>query len=177
MSLANPGESPRPIHFMVTFWGERYREYFADLFLPTMLAPRNLPLLSAGNGHRFFLATTKDDWEAIRALPIMKRVARHATPVWVEVNDPPSASMSGDAQSRYVGVLHHMKECIRTLFEAGYDSSCYGSFFFPDHIVSDGMVAALLKHIRAGHRLLLCPVLRQSQEGVLSELHSLRVAV
>src|SRR2546430_16552221 len=68
----------RPFHFMVTFWGERYRDYFVDLFFPSMLASNNLRLLQAQDEHRFFIATPREDWQAIKELPIMDRPRQHA---------------------------------------------------------------------------------------------------
>src|SRR5947207_2687200 len=94
---------------MVAFWGERYRDYFADLFLPSLLAPNNLPLLRAADGHRFFVATPRAEWESIEGLPIISRLRQHAEPQWVEVSSPPDASHMEDAQERYVAVLAHMK--------------------------------------------------------------------
>jgi len=163
----------RPFHFMVAFWGERYRDYFVDLFLPSLLAPNNLPLLQAEEGHRFFIAAPREDWKAINELPIMERLRRHAEPRWVEIDSPSESEMAGDAHARYAATLQHMKVCLRKLLEAGYHPSAYGSFHCPDTIVSDGMVALLLKSVRAGRQLVLCPALRQAEEAVLSDLETL----
>ena len=162
----------RPFHFMVAFWGERYREYFADLFLPSLLAPNNLPLLDVAHGHRFFIATPRADWQSIERLPIMSRLRRHALPQWVEVSSPPDTSHISDSHERYVAVLAHMKATQRRALEAAYDPRAYGSFHFPDTIISDGMIASLLEHARAGRQAVLCPALRQVEEDVLGELEA-----
>jgi hypothetical protein len=94
---------------MVAFWGERYGDYLADLLLPSLLAPNNLPLLDAADGHRFFIASPRAEWETIERLPIMDRLRRHAQPQWVEVQSAPDTSHIRDAQERYVAVLAHMK--------------------------------------------------------------------
>ena len=161
----------RPFHFMVVFWGERYRDYFTELFLPSMLAPNNLPLLQEEDRHRFFMATPSQDWQAIKELPIMHRLRRHAEPSWVEV-DAPREEKARDEHTRYAAMLQHMKLCERAVLEAGYHKSAYGSFHAPDTILSDGMVATLLRCARAGSQLVLCPVLRQSEESVISDLHA-----
>jgi hypothetical protein len=160
----------RPFHFMVAFWGERYRDYFVDLFLPSMLAPNNLPLLRAEEGHRFYIATPWEDWQAIETLPIMQRLSLHARPRWVEVSPRPEEEGIDDEYARYVAVLRHMNICLRAVLEAAYDRCAYGSFHLPDFIVSDGMVESLLRSARAGYRLVLCPALRQTEEAVLAEL-------
>ena len=77
--------APRPFYFMVPFWGERYRRYFTDNLLASLLAPNNLPLLRAEDGHRFLLATTREDWDAIIDLPIMARMRPHVTPTLIEI--------------------------------------------------------------------------------------------
>jgi hypothetical protein len=154
---------------MVAFWGERYRDYFVDLFLPSMLAPNNLPLLQTKDGHRFFIAAPHEDWEAMRELPIMVRLQRHVEPCWVKI-DSATETEGTDAHARYAAMLEHMKVCFRTLLEAGYDPSSYGSFHAPDTIISDGMVASMLRSVRAGHHLLLVSALRQSEEGVLADI-------
>jgi hypothetical protein len=163
----------RPFHFMVAFWGERYRDYFVDLFLPSMMAANNLPLLQAEDGHRFFIATPGDDWQSIKTLPIMQRIRSHAQPTWVEVNAQPENGSLDDKHTRYAAVIRHMGICQRTVLEAGYHPAAYGSFHFPDTIISDGMIASLLQSARAGYQLVLCPALRQTEEAVLAEIESL----
>ena len=82
----------RPFDFIMLFWGQRYREYFIELCLPSLLAPQNLPLLKAEDGHRFLIATTKADWHFIKDLPIINRMREHTTPVWIEINEPENTS-------------------------------------------------------------------------------------
>jgi hypothetical protein len=165
-------ESVRPFHFMVIFWGPRYRANFVDLCLPSLLAPNNLPLLRSADGHRFMMATTKEDWQAIEGLPIMERLRRHATPVWVEIGSPEETPDTADALARYAAIIRHQEVCYRALVKAAYHPRAYGSLLGPDVIVSDGMVAAMLKHARTGHHLVLRPALRQIEEDVLSDLQT-----
>ena len=169
-TLTGPGN--RPFHFMVPFWGERYRNYFIDLFLPSLLAPNNLRLLQAKDGHKFFIAAPREDWEAIKDLPIMSRARRHVEPSWVEVSSQPH-EQTGSEHERYAAVLRHMKTCLRTVLDAGYHPRAYGSFHLPDTVFSDGMVASLLASVHRGDRLVVCPALRQSEEGVLAEIDEL----
>jgi hypothetical protein len=63
-----------------------------------------------------------------------------------------------------------MKACFRVLLDAGYHPQAYGSFHAPDTLISDGMVATMLRSVHAGHHLLLSSALRQSEEGVLGDL-------
>jgi Carbohydrate esterase, sialic acid-specific acetylesterase len=152
----------RPFCFMVPFWGERYRNYFVDLCLPSLLAPRNLPLLCAADGHRFLLATTRADWDGITNLPIMEKLRHYAAPTLVEIPHP--------ADDGYVAILRHQTFCLKRLFETAYAHHAYGCSVWPDTILSDGLVASLLRSIKAGHHLVLQPTIRLVEEGVLADL-------
>lgn len=160
-------ELSRPFFFMVPFWGERYRRYFVDRLLPSLLAPNNLPLLRAFQGHRFLIATTPEDWAAFIDLPIMKRLREYATPTLIEISQPDNhtAAGSGDA---YL----HQNVVQKLLVIAAFQSKAYGCLLCPDFIISDGMVASLIRHAQAGHHLVLCPALRQTEESAISELTS-----
>jgi hypothetical protein len=162
--------SHRPFHFMTTFWGEQYRNYFLDLFLPSLFAPNNLPLLRCDGGHRFFIATTRSDWVNTKDSSALQRLRRYCEPVWIDISDPPDAELAADSRARYEAMLRHMKACFRILLEAGYHPSAYGSFHAPDTIISDGMVASMLRSVRAGDHLLLCSALRQVEEDILADL-------
>lgn len=155
----------QPFNFMVPFWGERYQRYFVDNLLPSLLAPNNLALLRAEDGHRFLLATTREDWDAIVDLPIMARLRPHATPTLVEIPKPRSETVPGSTNA-----IMHQNVAQRFLVEAAFSAKAYGCLFSPDFIVSDGMVAALINHARAGRHLVLCPSLRQSEESSIAEL-------
>ena len=163
-----PEVAIRPFYFMVPFWGERYRRYFTDNLLPSLLAPSNLPLLHAEDGHRFLLATTREDWNAIVDLPIMAKLCLHATPTLIEIPNPQSATAPGSTDA-----IMHQNVAQRLLVEAAYAAKAYGCLFSPDFIISDCMVAALLRHVRAGLHLVLCPSLRQAEESALAELERL----
>jgi hypothetical protein len=155
----------RPFCFMVPFWGQRYREYFVDRCLPSMLAPGNLPLLRAADGHRVLMATTRPDWEAIINLPVMDTLRTYAIPTLVDIPSPVSDTAPGGADA-----IRHMNLCLRRLTEAAYGYRAYGCSLLPDVILSDGMVAALIRLAQAGYHLVLCTALRQTEETVLAEL-------
>src|SRR5271156_1535988 len=107
------GSVKRPFYFMVPFWGQRYREYFVDLCLPSLLAPNNIPLLRAEDGHRFLIATTREDWGAIEHLPIMDRLRQHATPDWIEVDYP--MSTDSEAHPQYASSINYQNFCQKKL--------------------------------------------------------------
>src|SRR3974377_2392315 len=57
----------RPFYFIIVLWGARFRDYFLDLCLPTLLSPRNLPSLATRQRSKFLFCTRPADWAAIPA--------------------------------------------------------------------------------------------------------------
>src|SRR5581483_8548966 len=145
---------------------QKYREYLTDRCLPSLLAPGNFPLLDAADGHRLLIATTRADWEAMQDLPILQAIRPHVTVQWVPI-DPPDEkqAIGGSAEA----ILYHTS-CQRKLFELAYAHRAYGSIVFPDTIMSHGMIASLQRSAAAGHVLVLCAAMRQTEETVVKEL-------
>ena len=123
----------RPFYFILVLWGERFRNYFLDLCLPTLLSPRNLPSLATRPRSKFLFCTPPDDWAAISASPIFQLLARHVEPVYIEIPPcPPGVS----------GCVHmgigHRRGC-----ELAYEAKAYPFVLTPDSIFSDGTIARL----------------------------------
>ena len=156
----------RPFCLMLLFWGQRYRDYFVDLCLPSLLAPNNLPLLNSTDGHRLLIATTAEDWAAIKDLPGMRTVRDFVTPTLIEISNPLSETAPGSSNA-----ITYQNECLKKLLDAGYSYGGYGSLLSPDCIVPNGMIASLGNFAAAGHHLVLSPALRQVEESVLAEMH------
>jgi hypothetical protein len=150
---------------MVAVWGQRYRNYLVNSCLPTLLAPGNFPLLDPDDGHRLLIATTANDWLAIKDLPIMRKVSTYVTPTAIQLPPPDTATPPGSAPA-----IVHQNRYQKELVERAYRDRAYGSLLWPDLIYSDGMVASLLRHAIAGHKCVLGAALRQSEESVLAEL-------
>jgi len=150
----------RQFYFMIVVWGERYRAFFVDYCLPSLLAPQNLPLLSASDGHKFLIATTATDWNALKQLPIMGRLAKYATPEWIEIGFPERA----DVVSR----CRHMSLGHRLLCDAALRDRALGCFIAPDAVYSDGLIALIVKHATLGTPAVLLPTITYA-EGDLFE--------
>ena len=164
-SRASAAALSRPFFFMVPFWGKRYRQYFASILLPSLLSPNNLPLLRADQGHRFLIATTIDDWDAIIGLPIIERLREHAIPTLIEIKMPKQETAPGST-----GAILHQNIAQKLLVDAAFQARAYGTLFSPDCVISDGMMTSLIQHALAGQCLVLCPALRQSEELATAEL-------
>src|SRR5580692_2633334 len=103
---------------MIAFWGERYRNRFINLCLPSLLAAGNLPCLRHEHGHRLLIATTSTDWLAIENLPIMVELRRYVLPFLVLISD--------DDDSSYTATLSRQTRCLKLLFETAYPARPYG---------------------------------------------------
>src|SRR6516162_934800 len=154
------GMLDRPFYFILVLWGARFRNYFLDLCLATLLSPRNLPSLAARPRSKFLFCTRPDDWAAISASPIFQLLERHVEPVYIEIPQcPPGVS----------GCVHmgigHRRGC-----ELAYEAKAYPLVLTPDSIFSDGTIARLQELALAGVQLALVPALRFAEEPLFDEL-------
>ena len=66
----------RDLYLINAFWGATYRRWFTDFFLRSLLSPGNLAALDRDAQNKLLLATTNEDWLAIREHPALKAVAQ-----------------------------------------------------------------------------------------------------
>jgi hypothetical protein len=160
------GMLDRPFYFILVLWGARFRNYFLDLCLPTLLSPRNLPSLTTRGRSKFLFCTRPDDWAAISASPIFQLLERCVEPVYIEIPPcPPGVS----------GCVHmgigHRRGC-----ELAYEAKAYPFVLTPDSIFSDGTIARLQELALAGVQLALVPALRFAEEPLFDELWQAGIA-
>jgi hypothetical protein len=145
---------------MVVVWGERYRKYFSDYCLPSLLAPDNIPCISNKQDSRFAIATTAEDWEELNKLDIFKALRAHVEPVLLEL--PP---FSPDDSKMMVMSSGHKK-----LSNYAYENGSFGVNINPDSIYSDRTVHALQESARRGVKMVLYPGVRFEFEAIVAEL-------
>jgi hypothetical protein len=150
----------RPIYFFVVFWGARFRGYFANILLRSLLAPNNLPLLAREGGHKLLVCCPAEDWRVLQSLPAFSAAARYVEPVHVPFEPPPPGRAPVDHMSD--GQLLAMARC--------FDGEAYGSLLHPDMLFADGFVACLLRHVATGTEALLVPALRLAEEPLFRHL-------
>ena len=75
----------RPFYFVVVLWGPRFRDYFLDYCLPSLLSPGNLPSLSTSAPSTLVIATPREDWAVMKTTAIFQEVERHVIPVLAEI--------------------------------------------------------------------------------------------
>src|SRR5262249_18970193 len=150
----------RPFYFIVVLWGERFRNYFLDLCLPSLLAPRNLPSLETRQRSKFLICTPPEDWSAITTAPIFARLREFVDPHYLEIPPHP------------LGVLAcmHMGTGHRRACELAYAAKAYGCVLTPDMVFADGAVQRLQQLAGEGIELALLPALRFAEEPLFDWL-------
>ena len=149
----------RPIHFIVVLWGERYRTYFTDWCLPSLLAPKNIPNLDKGE-HKLVIVCPDEDWEQIHAHPTMQYASTMIEPLHLSFPRP-KADLS---PCLAMGPGHMLAA------NAAFEAKAYGVQLTPDCMLSDGLVDTIQREAQAGTQVLLILALRFSEESMLSAM-------
>ena len=152
---------------MVGFWGDRFRGYFADFCLPSLLSPGNLGALSAADGHRFLVCTTADDWRKLEASPHWRLLGRHATPTLIEVGLPDGPS--NETKFKHMTLGH------RLLVNVALRDRALASQIMPDAMYTDGTIASALRHASQGAHAVLTVAMRLKEEGLFEGLRKRRL--
>lgn len=150
----------RPIYFYITFWGERFRAFFTEGLLRSLLAPGNLPSLDAADGHKFIICCPDDDWRALQTNPAYLAAARYIEFIHIGTGLPPKG----------VHPVDHMAVGHSTASAYCFAHKAYGSLLHPDMMFADGFGVALQRHVARGTQALLVPALRLGEARLFSHL-------
>lgn len=72
-------------HFVVSFWGAPFREYFLRLSAGSLLAPGNAPSLVNKRDSRMVVCTTVEDWQAIQEDPTFVALKEYVAADFIEL--------------------------------------------------------------------------------------------
>jgi hypothetical protein len=157
------------IEFVIVFWGMKFREFFRQFCLPSLLAPNNLPSFSrpdaTGIRGRLIISSTQEDYDGLRDDPLFILLASYVDVEFIDLGWPPAG----------VHAQIHMSQGQKLALHRIMGRKSFGSFLAPDIILSDGSIATLLRHIRAGARTILVPALRFDFDKCLDGLTRLGV--
>jgi len=156
----------RPFYFVIAIWGERFRNYFLDLCLPTLLSPGNLPALTTAQRSKFLIWTRPDDWAAMKTSPIFRLLEQYIDPVFNELPPCPVDTYP----CIHMGIAH------RRGLEMAYEAKAYPLVIQPDCMFSDGMIARLQQLAIEGIELALAPNLRFAEEPFFDHLQILGIS-
>jgi hypothetical protein len=158
---ARAGE--KAFYFIVVLWGERYREYFLQYCLPSLLAPDNIPALAPGRRSRFLIATISDDWRVMAASAIFRRLEQYVEPVYIEIPSCPP----GRSGCEHMNIGHKLA-C-----DMAWRDQALALVLTPDTMVSNGTVARLQELANAGVHLVVAAALRFAEEPFFAHLGSM----
>lgn len=151
---------PAPAHFLVVFWGRKYRDWFLRYTAASLLAPGNAPALRDKARARLRIATTRKDWDALFADANFRALAKIVEPV---LHEFPADSV---ALHKY----HRMSLGHRMLTQACFDSRAVGINLNPDTLVPDGSIAEAERLVAAGAKVVMCTAVRFDLDGIEAEL-------
>jgi len=150
----------RPFYFIVVLWGERFRKYFLEYCVASLLSPGNLPALNTSVPSKFLIATRPEDWAAMAGTQIFQTLKRYVEPVFIEI--PPCPPDRSGCQHMGIG---HSIACDRA-----HRDKAYAAVVTPDCMLSDGSIARLQELARDGTELVLTAALRFGEEPFLADL-------
>jgi hypothetical protein len=155
-----PFESRPPLYFVVTFWGQQYREWFCRYPLASLLSPNNIPSLKKLGDCRFLICTTKKDWNALQRELLFQHLTQLIEPQFIWL---PAASAN---QFKY----HRMSLGHNLLTTACFNAGAAAIYISSDAVIPDGCIAEAERFIEEGKRVVLCTAIRFEMEGVENEL-------
>jgi hypothetical protein len=146
-------EHSRTINFVVVFWGEKFRRYFCDYCLASLMAPQNLPFLATAEGRRvkgkFIICSTKDDYAALATEPQFARLKRVVEVVLIDIGYPGKTD-----------AMLHMSKGHKAALQRSVEEGAYCSVLAPDIILSDGSIRRLIEIVIQKQPLAFFPAFR-----------------
>ena len=148
-------------------WGDQFRNYFLQYCLASLLSPGNIPALAGSRPAEFIIATTAEDWQAMRETAIFQELQRHAKPIFLEL--PPRPPTQPNWERSVTG--------IKLYSDAVYRKRAYRIFTVPDYIYADGAVARLDLLAKAGAQAVMINVQpRIAEDAFFAALEMMGIA-
>lgn len=147
------------IRVLAPVWGARYVDMFLNVCVPSMLAPRNLPMLAREFPCEFVFLTRAAEETRIRRHPTFAALVQICQCSFTAIDDIILPGMEGYSLTRAFG---------RGIFDVGAKmTDTYFIFMNADFVVSDGAFETLLHHIRLGAHAIMAPSLRSVADETL----------
>jgi hypothetical protein len=124
------------LHFIVPVWGEAYTRLFAEVCLPTLLSPGNIPGLPHRERHVFTIYTSPADRAIVEASPAFRLLEKS-----IKVEFHPIRARVGQISDPY----DVQSDCFRRAIRRADAADCAMVFLTPDLIMADGSLRALAR--------------------------------
>lgn len=147
----------RPYYAMVVLWGARYRQYFTEWCLPSLLAPGNIPALP-GSENVFLIVCPDEEWTAMQAAPAFRQLRKYMQPRHLGFH------AFGDNPCKAMGQGHQIAT------QRAFAARAYGIQVTPDLMFSDGLLCTAMDYFAAGAQAVLTAALRFSEPALRQAL-------
>lgn len=158
-STSQEDKSSGPYYLLLTFWGDRFREFACRLTFPSLLASHNVPALR-GKRAKFLIATTTEDWHQLEKEAVFRTLREN-----IDVEFLPNEEANPPLH-KYV----RMSRGHALLAERCFRDKAIAININPDSIYPDGSITEAVRLCENGKDVVLCAAVRFDMEGVEQEL-------
>jgi len=153
------------VRLLIPVWGRRYISAFADLTLPSLLAPGNVPALADMTNLEVEILTASSDFDFLRHQPAFQSLSRAVSIRLVSIDDLIIDRLYGVTLTlAYLRGVAGMGERIL---------DTYFVFLNADLILADGSLRSVARRILNGDRVLLACSIRGTAEDIEPRLRTL----
>ena len=146
---------------IVPVWGENYTRLFAEVSLPTLMAPGNIPALPHPERHVLTIYTTPDDRRLIEAAPVFGPLSAA-----IRVEFHPVRARVGAIFNSY----DVQSDCFRRAIRLAHTADRAMVFLTPDLIMADGGLRGLARIASTSVRAVLGVGIRLEKDRVRDRL-------
>lgn len=151
-----------PFYFIVTFWGQKYLDWFGRYSAASLLAEGNIDAVRDISGSRFLICTPTADWQALQRMPIYRRLRDAIELVHLDLPDLSESAI----QHKY----HRMSLGHKLLTETCHKAGAAAVYFAVDTVIPARSVLELRRLRREGAKVVWCTAIRFDMEGVTRDL-------
>jgi len=150
------------VRFLVPVWGEAYIYRFAELSLPSFLAPGNLPALAEMTDLEICLLTTSSHYPHFDRLPAVGELRQVAPLRFIEIDD-----IVADGHTGVTLTLAYLRGIVETGAEM---TERHFLFMNSDIVLADGSFRGVARKLLEGNRVILANSIRAVSEELEPQL-------
>ncbi len=152
----------KTVKFLTVIWGDRYIEEFAQVSLPSYLAPENLPYMAEHTDLGVLIMTSKDSVAKLKENAVFKQLEAVCPVEFILIDDLITNGVYGVVLT--LAYARGIRSC-------GEDQvNTHFVFMNSDFVVANGSLKTLTKEIEDGKSVVMASSLRASAEAVMPAL-------
>lgn len=151
------------VKFLTVIWGARYIEEFAQVSLPSYLAPGNLPFVARETDLEIVIMTSEESQRKFDEAPIFNKLNALCPVRFIYIDDLITTGNYGVTLTLAYA---------RGIRDSGTDqTNTHFIFMNSDFVLANGSLATLVGELKKGHTCIMAPSLRACTETTLPLLH------